>query len=225
MPTKRQPRKPDTARLTYRTLRDLITDAARYVASDDFHPCLKQVWLRKVGDHIEARATDRYVAAFILADLDAQAWPDNLDVGLTPRQWRTALDALKPVRGESLDQPLTLKADDARVVIGSESGSSITLARNRNAVPFPNLDHLRTVPTDSLTAPLIATKIDGRFLARTPRTPGFVIASRADDPKVKPLHIVGDLWHIVIQPQRPPSGEGCSLPAWWITPESDGDTQ
>ena len=208
------------ARITYRTLRDLITDAARHTETTIGVPALAQVWLRKVGDHIEARATDRYVVAFILAEMGAQTWPRNLDVGLTPRQWRTALDALKPARGQSLDQTLTIAATTTHVVIASESGDTVTLARIPGA-PMPDLDRFRTVPADSASVPLRAARIDGRFLARTPRTPGLVIPPRADD-RAGVLHIIGDLWHIAIQPQRDTSlAKHSPIPEHWTTPTTD----
>ncbi len=241
MPKKKKPQ-PIVAKLKHRTLDRLVTLAARHAATDTDNalPVFRQIRLRPLGAaEVEAVATDRYTAGWFTAPLiDGQAWPAGLEVGLTVRQWHTVLGALRPARGAGqLDQlrTITVDAEAGTVTIEREkdpTGLEDTVNSLTFPIPggqFPNIDNLRTLnPADVEPLPLVA--LNGRLLARLPREFGLIVAKRhplgvnGPDPQAaRPVHVLGDDWHVAIMSGRladswAPGRPGPTIPAKWAQP-------
>lgn len=228
------------ARISYRTLDRLVTNAARHTGRDDLLPVLKQIRLRRVAGAVEARATDRFTLGFFRAPLDnGQGWPDGLDLGLTARQWRTVLATMRGERGGHLDDLLEfLMSDDGATVTVSRyspdghprppaGGADDTVGALTLTIPrgeYPKLDHLAKLDAAKL-APLGPTAIDGKLLARLPREFGLIVAPAIPATGSGPVHIVAPDWHVVVMSVRLAetwrTGPAATIPSNWLAPAPD----
>lgn len=225
-----------TAQLHYSTVRELIEQAEPHTGRIIFLPAFHQIRLRRRGDRMESRATDRYTAGWFLSELiPGDQWPEGLDLALTRKQWRLVLSVLRPPKGLLRHGILEFYLDGDSVTItapqiddplGNHPEHRLRPRSVTLPIPteqFPNIDHLRTfTPSPNLQR---IVRFQSHYLRRFPAgTATFVAGVATGETDTEPIHVVSDLWHVVVMPNRLIGHDGApdlSLPNRWTNPEEE----